>query len=355
MANFNPEIIKPSRLTSKSPELKITRCIKNYRTGIETSLTLDLNILSKMREVVATKNINFATSGLATLVKFLNKAPGLHLCPGIAISEAHQDYLESLMDSYEVFLKKHCPSYIDTPNATKNYKNVTSKPSTFTGLSKGEKYFNAVAYLGIIRTQIEDRKNSNDPITKFKNYLSYMTEKADMVGAIESEAAKYVFNDTSTIKDNTFKHFAQKIKKNFKKGGESPEKVIKSSLNSARDIMYYRATATHSNERLDGKLQDTWLVTADEGLFNLSKSIHFVPNLEGSDSKYFSLVRCNEQKKSPYWNYCDSAIIETINLRQITRELSNTEYYPGPNSLDSILECISDSESELSSLIKSQL
>jgi hypothetical protein len=353
MNNFTPRIIRPSRNTSKSPDLKMARCIKNHKKGVETSLILDLNILSKMREVVDTKKVEYRNSGLAGLVKILNTMPALYLSPGFAISEVHQDYLASLMESYEVFLEKYCPGYTDTPNATKNYKNLNDRPSEFVKLEKAEKYFNSVAYLGILRIQIVDRNDSRDPLLKYESYLSYMIEKADMVGAIESEAAKYVFSDIESITDPKFRVFSSKIRKNFKKGGESSEKLLKNCLNAARDIMYYRATADRSNEYVDGKLQDTWLVTADDGLSNLSESIHFVPNIDGSDSKYVSFVRGQEQKKSSYWRYCDETTINNLNYRQLVREQSNDKYRLESKDFDSLLKCISKSEDELSNLVNS--
>ena len=354
MANFKPKIIKPSRvISSKLPKLKKSKCVKNYNKGIETSIILDLNILSKMREVVYTKEVEYQDSGLIDLVRILNKMPALYLTPGFAISEVEKDYLISLTDSYEMFLKKYCNGYIDAPNATKSYKNINDKPSKFVELEKGEKYLNSVAYLGILRIQIEERSTTEDPFKKYDNYLSYMIEKANMIGAIESEAAKYVFADVDSIKDKNYKVFCNKIRKNFKKGGATSKKVIANCLNAARDIMYYRATADQSNEYIDNKLQDTWLVTADEGLFNLSQSVHFVPNLEGSDSKYVNFVRNNEQKESSYWKYCDDITIENLNYRQLLRAKENDKDKLNEKDLDNLLDCISESEDELSKLINS--
>ncbi|MFL0797308.1 MAG: hypothetical protein K6L73_07435 [Cellvibrionaceae bacterium] len=354
MNNFTPRIIKPCRNTAKSPKLKISRCIKNYKKGVETSLFLDLNILSKMREVVDTKIVNYSNSGLMGLVKILNSLPALYLSPGFAISEVRQDYLESLMVAYENFLEKYCPGYVDAHNATKNYKNIKEKPLKFEDFDKSEKYFNSVAYLGILRVQILDRKGLGDPCYKYESYLSYMMDKANMVGVIESEVAKYVFSDIKSISDQKFRAFSSMIKDNFKKGGNNSENVLINCLNSARDIMYYRATADRSNEYFDGKLQDTWLVTADAGLWKLSESIHFVPNVEGCDSKYVTFVRNKEQKKSLYWNYCDQITISNLDFRKLVRELSGHNYSFGDSDLDYLLDCISESEDELLAVVNSQ-
>jgi len=354
MSNFTPKIIKPCRTTLKSPELKTARCIKNHKKGVETSLILDLNILSKMREVVGTRSVKYQHSGLSSLVNTLNKMPAIYISPGFAITEANKDYRESLMESYEIFLERYCPGFIDTPNSTKNYKNLNSKPSEFVELGTVEKYFNSVAYLGILRIQLEERKAVSDPQNKYENYLNYMIEHADMVGAVESEAAKYVFSNIEDIKDPKFKAFSSKIRKNFKKGGNSSEKLLKNCLNAARDIMYYRAAADRSNEYIDGKLQDTWLVTADDGLFNLSQSIHFVPKQDENDSKYFSMIRGKEQKKSPYWSYCDDVTICSLNYRQLVREQSNAEYGFTDTDFERLLNCIAETENELSHMFSAK-
>ena len=350
MNNFNPRIIKPSRLQSKSPELKRSRCIKNHLKNVETSLVFDLNILSKMNKVVCGE-ISINQSGLVGLVTILNKLPALYLTPGFAIAEISHEYLHTVTNSYEVFLDKYCPSYDDAPNATHDYKNLNSKPTEFLKLDKSEKYLNSISYLGILRIQIEERINQGSQYDKYNEYLSYMINIADMVGVVESEVAKYVFSDYSQIKDQKFKIFSSKIKKNFKKTSSDPKEALKKCLNAARDIMYYRTTADRSNEYIDGKLQDTWLITADDGLCNLTDSIHFLPNMDNSDSKYVSYIRCKEQKKSDYWNYCDDITIKNLNYRQLVRAITDEPEKLEDKDLDKILGYIEDSEDELSKII----
>lgn len=351
MNNFNPRIIKPSRFQSKSPALKRARCIKNHLNNVETSLVFDLNILSKMNKVVCGET-SINQSGLVDLVTILNKLPALYLTPGFAIAEISHEYLNTVTNSYEVFLDKYCPGYKDAPNATHDYKNLNSKPTEFLKLDKSEKYLNSISYLGILRIQIEEHINQGTQYDKYNEYLSYMINVADMVGVVESEVAKYVFSDYSQIKDQKFKIFSSKIKKNFKKTSGDSTVTLKKCLNAARDIMYYRTTADRSNEYIDGKLQDTWLVTADEGLCNLTDSIHFLPNMDKSDSKYVSYVRCKEQKKSQYWRYCDDITIKNLNFRQLVRTITNEAEELDDKDLDKILEHIKDSESELTRIIK---
>lgn len=268
------------------------------------------------------------SSGLTDLVSFLNKTPALCPTPGYAVQEIDANLLIEIMDSFESFLEKYCPDYSDHPNATKNYSDLQEKPREFQKLPLAERCLNSITYLGILKIQLIWRNNSElEPVDKFREYIDYMVHKADMVGAIESEAAKYVFFDGSDAKDKAFKFFCKKIKDNFKKGGTTPEKLLERCLNSARDIMYYRLCAHMSGEFLDGKMQDTWLVTGDEGLSNLSESIHFLPGIEKSDSKYVTFERHKEQKLSEYWSQCDEILTSAVDIRQLKNiALKNEEF-----------------------------
>jgi hypothetical protein len=118
--------------------LDFSRAASNARKGIETSIVLDLNILSKMNDVVV-KTTTYAASGLESLVKFINKLP-LVLSPGFALNEADKSYIETLWDSWEMFLWEYCPTYVDTPNATKNKVNQGSE-RRFELLSRTEQHF----------------------------------------------------------------------------------------------------------------------------------------------------------------------------------------------------------------------
>ncbi len=343
---INPQVIKPCRTTSKSPRLNNAKTIKNFKSGKETSLVFDLNILSKMHEVMQGE-VSLKESGLAELVKFLNSTNALCPTPGFAIKEVDASYLKTITKSFDMFLSKYCCSYMDHPNGTKNYLESEDNAREFNELSLVERQLNSIAYLGILKIQLICRKSpSLEPYDKFKKYIQFMSLKADMLGAVEAEAAKYVFFDLGEIKDIRFKNFSKSIKDNFKKGGNSHGKLLQKCLNSARDIMYYRLTANISNEIVDGKLQDTWLLTGDEGLLNLSRSIYFNPQKGSSDSKHVSFVRHSEQKKSDYWILCDDLFHSTVAMREAERvEAKKSEFTE--SDFDALLILISKIESEL--------
>ena len=56
------------------PVLDFARAAKNLRNGVETTVVFDLNILSKMNEVIANV-IEYEASGLKPVVSMLNKLP----------------------------------------------------------------------------------------------------------------------------------------------------------------------------------------------------------------------------------------------------------------------------------------
>ena len=275
-----------------------------------------------MNEVVKGER-TFEDSGLSWLVKFLNSKPGLCPTPGYAIQEVDSDSLNEITASFESFLSTYCKGYFDHPTAIKNYSELINKPKRFQELPLSERYLNSIAYLGILKIQEIWRNDSElEPIDKFVKY---------------------------TVKDVKFGLFCKKIKENFKKGGDTHEKLLQRCLNSARDIMYYRLCAHMSGELIDGKKQDTWLVTGDEGLYNLSESIHFVPGIDKSDSKYVTFERHREQKKSDYWKCSDEILVSTIDVRQLHRIVSDQDQFT-EESYERLLKCVSDLENELSSL-----
>ena len=57
---------------------------------------------------------------------------------------------------------------------------------------------------------------------------------------------------------------------------------------------------------LDGKIQDTWLLTSDSGLAALCNSIYFYP-AEGERAKFTATVDSPFRKRNGYWRYTDRA------------------------------------------------
>lgn len=309
---FSPLIIKPTRTHAKLPVLDFSRAAKNLQKGIETTVVLDLNVLSKMNEVAANPS-EYEMSGLKPVVSMFNKLP-IVLSPGFALGEADKAYVDALGHSWEEFLGQYCPTYIDTPNATRD-KNNHGRGRKFETLPDGDRHMQSIAYLAMLTIQVITKRDVHlSSKEKFHAYIDFMSSRADMLSAVEAEVARYCFFDRAAEKSIAFRNFAEVICKNFMKGGTA-EKRLERALNAARDINYYRVVATKSNEELDGKVQDTWLLTADDGLKNLAQSIYFVPDFDGSDSKAVKLVRNQAQKKSAYWQYCDELFADQMARR----------------------------------------
>ncbi len=337
---FQPTIIKPVRTHAKLPVLDFSRAIKNTKKGIETAVVIDLNILSKMNEVIISPS-EYVSSGLKPVVSIFNKLP-IVLSPGFALGEADATHVDALWDSWEKFLSKYCPTYVDTANATKD-KNNHGLGRKFEVLPDGDRHLQSIAYFAILAIHVIAKRDIHlSPERKFEAYVDFMCSRADMLSAIEAEVARYCFFDRTTEKNIAFRNFSKIIHKNFMKGGE-PEKRLQQALNSARDINYYRMVAMQSNEELDGKIQDTWLLTADEGLKNLAQSIYFVPGFGRSDSEAVQLVRNQSQKTSAYWQFCDKLFTDRIVQRNEWRTNAREPNW-SKSHFQQIFDCITEQE-----------
>lgn len=338
---FIPAFIKPTRSHAKLPSLDFSRTAKNSTKGVETTVVLDLNILSKMKDVVFNSNA-YESSGLRSVISKFNKLP-LVLTPGFALAEADEAYTDILWGSWEVFLSIYCPAYADTPNATRD-KNNHGRGRKFITLPVGDQRMQSIAYLAILAISVIAKRDEHlPPEKKFEAYVDFMCSRADMLSAVEAEVARYCFFDKSTETDIAFRNSSETIRKNFMKGGGTPEVRLEKALNSARDINYYRVVATLSNKELDGKIQDTWLLTADDGLKRLAESIYFVPDFDGSYSKTVKLVRNQSQKTSKYWKFCDMLFADSIAKRN---SLGDSVHESGwsESHVQQIFDCIREQE-----------
>lgn len=307
-----PTFIKPSRKNDPLPSLTPSLVNANLSNGIETSVVLDLNILNLMRDVIA-KGISLEEANLVELVSFFNSTP-VFITPGIAFGESDKKHVLDLSEHYERFISEYCPGYIDTPNCTHDHA-LRNRSRNYTELDEDEARTLLIMYVAMLAIQVISKENEKDtPEQKFATYLNFMAHEADMLSAIEAEVAIFWFFDRTKVKDEAFKNSCKIIRDNFSKGGKSVGR-LQYSLNYARDLAYYRYTARQDGELLDGALQDTWLVTADQALIELAKSIYFHPK-DGCSSKFTYMVRNSEQKTSPYWKHCDNLFFSLIEERR---------------------------------------
>ena len=124
---MNPELnprtyfIKASHQSNVMPILDVVLISKNNSSNIDTTLLFDTNLLIAMEKALAknAKESQLKEYGLANLVGILQKCPPKSIClsPGLALHEMPPCLAEQAKVSYEVFLAKFLPSFIDAPNA----------------------------------------------------------------------------------------------------------------------------------------------------------------------------------------------------------------------------------------------
>ncbi|MCE8019313.1 hypothetical protein HOP51_04145 [Halomonas sp. MCCC 1A11036] len=307
-----PTFIKPSRTMDEVQPLSQAVTILNSLRGVETSVVLDLNILNMMRSVMSGDS-TLDEENLSGLVDFFNSNL-VCITPGFAFREADKEYVAGLRADYEKFMSWYCPGYIDTPNCTHDF-GKRARSREFKRLGRGDRYTLVIMYTAMLAIQVISKEPQGaSPEQKFSAYLDFMRTDADMVSAIEAEVAKYFFFDRTRVRDESFRSRCKIIRDNFNKGGKGRGR-LQYTLNYARDLAYYRFTALQDGKPLDGVVQDCWLVTADQALIEIAKSIYFYP-CEGEAAKFVALARNEEQERSDYWTYCDELFQSAVVRRQ---------------------------------------
>lgn len=315
--SYVPQFVKPSRRSPDSPSLT-RRVTTNVLQGKETTLVLDLNVLSAMRKV-ASQELSLAEAGLTNFVAFLRTHP-VALAPGYALREAAKEHTGSLIQGYERFLSIHCPSYNFIPTSSHNYSS-SGDSRDFQELDLAEKSTLLGPYIAMLVVQVIDKEfQTASPERKFKAFVDYMAMEVNLLSGIETEVAMYWFYSRGDLDDEgsegEFKRRCKAIRDNFHKGGRGVKR-LRRTLNYARDLWYLRVTDFQDGKLLDGVIQDTWFVTADRPLVELAKSVYFYPR-DSESAKHFALSRGPIQESNPYWRYCDRV------FRGITKKRSRS-------------------------------
>lgn len=300
-------LIKPSRTSDAMPELSIERPLAMLSKGIQTCLVLDLNILNHFKNYQQTPmqaRSPQLVGDIAAIKKILG-TPALFIAAGFAIGEADESYVEVLSQAYEDFLTAELPGYRDAHNAIPIGRERT-RSRQFKSLPEQDQLFFASAHLALLKVHdILFFHQTESPEAKLDMYLEYMDGVADLVPGIESEIAKHCFFRSPADAHDPFLSQSALIRANFNKGGRGDKRVDR-ILNGARDIMLLRATAMKDGKPLDGKTQDTWLLTTDSGLAALCNSIYFYP-VEGERAKFTTTVDSPFRERNGYWRYADKA------------------------------------------------
>lgn len=304
--------IKPSRSLGGGERLDPVVVARNHARGIETSLSLDTNILISMEKVVKNGNkwSSVKAQGLHNLISLLQRCPPKSICisPGLALKEMPPEAANRSREYYESFLSAHLPEFVDTPNSTRTIYKAASDGYGFEDLSPESQAVMAVPFTCIAYLNLVDKKNHGKPIDKFKAYLDCLESKVDVLSAAEIEIAKYCFAeppaDCREVIDIRRRVRGNFLKTRDNKSPRSPSEVLAIAFNGASDLLLLQAANFMDEHGLDGVRQDSWIATKDEKLVDFSNIFHHV-NLDGEAGKYAVSSVTFEHSKDGYWQQAE--------------------------------------------------
>ncbi len=307
--------IKPSRPTECEVKLDPVLVSSNKARDIETTLTLDTNILISMERVVDNGNkwSSVKKQGLHNLVKFLQKCPPKSVCisPGLAFNEMPPGLAEKSRKKYEIFCSKHLPGFIDSPNCV--YTKFSGKEDDYgyEDLSDETKAVLSISFSCILYLNLIENKENGKPIEKFKKFLDKIESKVDFLSAAEIEIAKYCFAELTTNSEEIV-DLRKRIRNNFlktrEKNGKLPKnakEVMQIAFNGACDINLLMTANVIDDSGLDGIEQDSWIVTKDKKLVEFCTIFHHV-NLDGEAGKFAASVVHPDHGRDIYWALADA-------------------------------------------------
>lgn len=333
-AELNPRtyFIKASHESNVMPILDVVLISKNNSSNIETTLLFDTNVLIAMEKSLAknAKESQLKDYGLANLVSILQKCPPKSIClsPGLALHEMPPSLAEQAKVSYEVFLAKFLPSFIDTPNAINIKYQGKQFNYGFFDLEEVPKQILAIPFISLLYLAVVDIFYVGNPIEKFKEYIRLVIAELDVLSTTELEIAKYCFaNPPSSAKDTI--DMKKKIRSNFLKTKSNKLPVdaaeaIAIAFNGACDINLLNTANIQDKKKLDGNLQDIWIATRDKKLYEFCCIFHHI-NLDGHVGKYSASIRLQDQKDDEYWIKVQQIQSEILQERKIHRVLPRSD------------------------------
>lgn len=301
---------KPCREEADMVPLDPDRPAVQAEFGIDTCVFVDLNVLDKISTAV-TVPVSDQSEELRQEIaelKAILSLPSLHICAGPALEEAHQEWLDPLLASYERFMQSEIPTYRTHPKSITPSREI-DRTGKFLSLRESEQRFFALSHLCMLKFQeILVTCAGEAPERQFDEFLQYMDKTVDCVPRLEIEAAKHCFFQPASSDDSLLAALSRKIRKNLMKGGRG-EKLVDKALNAARDLMLVRGVSLMDGDRFDGRRQDAWLLTRDAGLAALCATTRFVPGPSGT-ARWMTETRYEHRDINPYWRHVDKAYIE---------------------------------------------
>lgn len=325
-AELNPRtyFIKASHETNEMPTLNAMLVARNSIQKIETTLLLDTNILIAMEKALAknAKASQLKEYGLENLVSILQKCPPKSIClsPGLALHEMPPNLADQARISYEMFVAKFLPSFIDTPNAINiKYEDKVVNYGFF-DLEEVAQQILAIPFISLLYLGIVDKFYVGKPIEKFNEYIRLVIAKLDVLSTRELEIAKYCFANPSASAENTIS-MRKKIRSNFlkTKSNKLPidaAEAIAIAFNGACDINLLNTANKQDKKNLDGNLQDIWVATRDKKLYEFCCIFHHI-NIDGNVGKYSASISLLDQKDDEYWKEAQQIQSEILQERKI--------------------------------------
>lgn len=260
-------------------ELTALRALENHQNYIETDIYFDLNIISHIRkfmenEQIFDKEINIVNlnepidSSLLRTQKIIKEVltkirslPGVFISSGGAFFESHENFRVKNYESYEMFLQKYAPRFVNS------YDNIDSLEN----IKNSENFYRLkVGYLNILLIQYINIVYENfSPMEKFLLYLEKFDKYVVPIDGLGSLVAKFAFWGRENLQGDE-----RCFLDNFLKRSNSKDKLFSNSLNAAQDLHHFFIVAFLDCQkvmRTSDVKKDTWLMTADKGLYLLSK------------------------------------------------------------------------------------
>lgn len=317
--------IKPSKALNECKKLDPVLVASNKSQGIETTITLDTNILISMEKVVDNGNkwSSVKRQGLHNLVKLLQKCPPMSVClsPGLAFNEMPPELASQSQIKYEQFCSVHLPGFVDTPNCSNSKYEGKKDNYGYSDLSPEAKSVIAIPFACILYLNLIDNKFKGKAIEKFKLFLDKLESKVDVLSTAEIEIAKYCFAEPPSDCRETIE-LRKKIRNNFLKTNDNKlprnfSEVMTIAFNGACDIHLLQASNILDYNGLDGVNQDTWVATKDKKLVDFCSVFHHI-NLAGDVGAYAVHTIHPEHLKDIYWS--------KVNTEFSQRSLSRLAY-----------------------------
>jgi hypothetical protein len=141
------------------------------------------------------------------------------------------------------------------------------------------------------------------PSEKFFDILRFQCDELNLVCAVPLELAKYVFCPISNVTHPAFREFCSKIRGVIVKGRPtSSHDIYKDCLNATWDVYYYQNSCFE--HVLDGRKQDLWILTGDQGLACLADAIYYAADYD-QEMGAVSWSHIPDRDKYAYFRQCD--------------------------------------------------